>query len=142
MPSLDEGALRHDALHVAEHVSFLGAALLFWSVVLGSGARRGAARPVAALLVFANGVQGTALGAVLLFASAGLYPVHAPGVRAWGTSLLEDQQLAGALMWGPPALLYLLVIGWLLFRWFAEMEEAAPDPLLPVTAASIAGDVR
>jgi putative membrane protein len=142
MPSLYEGALRHDALHVAEHVSFLGAALLFWSVVLGSGARRGAARPVAALLVFANGVQGTALGAVLLFASAGLYPVHAPGVRAWGTSLLEDQQLAGALMWGPPALLYLLVIGWLLFRWFAEMEEAAPDPLLPVTAASIAGDVR
>ncbi len=31
---------RHDAVHAAEHASFLGAALLFWSVVLGSGERQ------------------------------------------------------------------------------------------------------
>ena len=131
MPSLYEAALSHDALHVAEHASFLGAALLFWAVVLNSSARRGpAARPIAALLVFANGVQGTALGAVLLFASTALYPVHAAGARVWGTTPLEDQQLAGALMWGPPAFVYLVTIGWLLFRWFAEMEPAYPDPLL------------
>ena len=131
MPSLYEAALSHDALHVAEHASFLGAALLFWAVVLNSSARRGpAARPIAALLVFANGVQGTALGAVLLFASTALYPVHAAGTRVWGTTPLEDQQLAGALMWGPPAFVYLVTIGWLLFRWFAEMEPAYPDPLL------------
>ncbi|MDQ3979421.1 MAG: cytochrome c oxidase assembly protein [Actinomycetota bacterium] len=134
MPSLYEAALANDALHVAEHASFLGAAVLFWSVVLGSGTRRGpAARPIAALLVFANGVQGTALGAVLLFASTALYPVHAAGARVWGTTPLEDQQLAGALMWGPPAFVYLVTLGWLLVRWFAEMEPASPDRLLVAT---------
>jgi putative membrane protein len=134
MPSLYEAALSHDVLHVVEHASFLGTALLFWSVVLASGVRRGpAARPIAALLVFANGVQGTALGAVLLFATTALYPIHAGSAQLWGTTPLEDQQLAGALMWGPPAFVYLVTIGWLLFRWFSEMEPASPDPLL-VTA--------
>lgn len=131
MPSLYEAALSHEVLHIVEHASFLGAAVLFWSVVLGSGPRRGpAARPIAALLVFASGLQSTALGAVLLFASTPLYPVHGAGARAWGTTPLEDQQLAGALMWGPPAFLYLVTMGWLLVRWFAEMEPAAPDSVL------------
>ena len=130
MPSLYEAALSHDALHAVEHASFFGVAVLFWSVVLGSGARRGVARPVAGLLVLASGVQSTALGAVLLFASSPLYPVHGPGAAAWGTSALEDQQLAGALMWGPPGLVYLVVMGWLLVRWFAEMEEPSADLLL------------
>ena len=134
MPSLYEAAISHEALHVAEHASFLGTALLFWTVVLGSSVRRGpAARPVAALLVFANGVQGTALGAVLLFASSPLYPVHGPGTRIWGGTPLEDQQLAGALMWGPPAFVYFVTLGWLLFRWFSEMEPPSHDPLLVAT---------
>ncbi len=133
MPALYEAALTHDALHVLEHLSFLGAALLFWSVVLGSGARRGVPRPVAALLVFANGVQSSALGAVLLFAGSVLYPVHTAGSRAWDVTPLADQQLAGALMWGPPGILYVVTLGWLLVRWFAEMERPAQEALLVVT---------
>jgi putative membrane protein len=130
MPALYEAALSHDALHAVEHASFLGAALLFWSVVLGSGARRGAARPVAMLLVFASSVQSSALGLVLLLAPNALYPVHAAGARLWEVSPLGDQHVAGGLMWGPPALLYVVVLGWLLVRWFAEMEDAPPDPVL------------
>ncbi|HEX6595561.1 MAG TPA: cytochrome c oxidase assembly protein, partial [Acidimicrobiales bacterium] len=112
-------------------------AILFWSVVLGSSSRRGVPRPIAVVVVFATGVQSSALGAVLLFATSPLYPVHAAGARLWERTLLEDQQLAGALMWGPPALLYLVTMGWLLVRWFAEMDErSTPDrPLIP------AGDV-
>ncbi|HEV3400261.1 MAG TPA: cytochrome c oxidase assembly protein, partial [Acidimicrobiales bacterium] len=132
-PSLYEAALDHEVLHVAEHTSFLGAGVLFWSVVLTSGARRGVARPVAALVVFANGVQGTALGAVLLFASAPLYPAHDAGAALWNRSPLADQQLAGALMWGPPALVYVVTVGWLLFRWFEEMEDPSPDQLVLAT---------
>ena len=137
MPSPYQAALEHDAVHVVEHASFLGAAVLFWSVVLTSGGRRGVARPVAALLVFVNGVQSTALGAVLLFASTPLYPGHDAGATLWSRSPLEDQQLAGALMWGPPALLYLATTGWLLFRWFAEMEDAAPDGVLVATGEGV-----
>lgn len=131
MPTLYEAALAHEPVHVLEHASFLGAALLFWSVVLSSGTRLGLPRPVAIVLVFASGVQGSALGAVLLFASTPLYGVHEAGARVWDVSPLADQQLAGALMWSPPALLYIVVMGWLLVRWFDEMEPAsAPDRLL------------
>lgn len=138
MPSLYEAALDHHVLHVAEHASFLGTALLFWGVVLSSGARRGAARPVAALLVFAAGVQGTALGAVLIFASTPLYPAHDAGAALWSRSPLADQQLAGAFMWGIPAVVYVVTVGWLLFRWFAEMdEEPAPDGLLVATGEGL-----
>ena len=148
VPTLYEAALAHDAVHVLEHASFLGAAVLFWTVVLGSGARplrsghaggplrsghagrRGVSRPVAMLLVLASSVQSSALGLVLLLAPDALYPVHAEGARAWEVSLLGDQHVAGGLMWGPPTFLYVAVIGWLVVRWFTEMEDAPSDPVL------------
>ncbi len=131
MPALYEAALAHEPIHVLEHASFLGAAALFWSAVFASGTRRGLPRPVAIVLVFASGVQGSALGAVLLFASTPLYAMHGEGARVWDVSPLADQQLAGALMWAPPSLMYIVVMGWLLVRWFDEMEPAsAPDRLL------------
>lgn len=124
MPALYELALENDAVHALEHASFLATALLLWNVVVRSGTRRGEARPVALLLVLASAVQGSALGAVLLFASRPLYGSHVAGAAAWDTTPLQDQQLAGALMWGPPAVLYVVVTGWLLVRWFAEMDDA------------------
>lgn len=110
MPVLYELALAHEPLHGAEHLSFLATALLFWAAVWDSRGRR----PVALLLVLTTGFASTVLGAVLAFASEPLYG-----------HTLEDQQLAGSLMWGPPGLLYAAVMAWLLWRWFAEMEAAA-----------------
>ena len=126
MPALYEAALAHDAIHALEHASFLVAAVLFWSVVLVSGHRRGVPRPVAVLLVFVTGVQSTALGAVLVFATGVLYPAQTAGATAWGLSPLEDQRLAGALMWVPPAVVYIAVMAVLLARWFSEMPPASP----------------
>lgn len=142
MPALYEAALAHGPVHVLEHASFLGAAGLFWTVVFASGTRRGLPRPVAIVLVFASGVQGSALGAVLLFASTPLYNVHAEGARVWDVSPLADQQLAGALMWSPPALLYIVVMGWLLVRWFDEMESASASASAPDRLLAPAGEAR
>jgi putative membrane protein len=146
LPAMYEAALTNDLLHVLEHASFLGAALLFWSVVFGSGARplrsgharrRGVSRPVALLLVLASSVQSSVLGLVLLLTPSALYPVHATGARVWDVSLVGDQHVAGGLMWGPPAFLYVVVMGWLFVRWFAEMEEEPWNSLL-ATAGEMA----
>lgn len=126
MPSMYEAAPRRDVVHAVEHASFLRAAALFWSVVLASGRRHRAPRPVAVLVVFVTGVQSTALGAVLVFASAVLYPTQTAGAPAWGLSPLDDQRLAGALMWVPPAIVYIVVMAVLLGRWFSEMPPASP----------------
>jgi cytochrome c oxidase assembly factor CtaG len=131
MPLLYSLALAHGAVHALEHATLLGAAVLFWRAVIGTGAARGASRPVAMLVVLATGLAGTALGVVLVFASAPLYPDHAAGAAAWGLSALQDQQVAGALMWGPPALVYVAVIVWLLVRWFGEIDDATEPVLVP-----------
>ncbi len=52
---------------------------------------------------------GTVLGALLTLAPFPLY----------GRGSIEDQQLAGLLMWGPGGLFYLAGGAWIAQRWFA-----------------------
>jgi putative membrane protein len=140
-PALYQLALRTDAVHALEHGMFLGAAGLFWSLVFRAG-RGGAvggdaARPAALALVFATGLSSGALGAVLTFAGAPLYPDQATIVAAAGGDPLADQQLAGVLMWMPPGVLYLAVMTWLLVAWFRELDSrTAGDRPGPVAAGN------
>jgi putative membrane protein len=121
LPSLYEAALVHHPLHALEHVTLLGTASAVWAVALGRG-RRPVSTPVGVLLLFATSLQSSALGAVLTLARTPLYPIHDAGVRLWGLTLLEDQQLAGAMMWMPPGLIYLTVMAVLLTRWFSSLD--------------------
>lgn len=95
-PPLHEAALADPRLHALQHASFLGAALLFWSAVLG--APRGETRALAFGTVFATAVQSCALAALLTTSATVWYPAY-PG--AFGLSPLEDQQLGGLVMWVP-----------------------------------------
>jgi putative membrane protein len=65
------------------------------------------------------------LGAVLAFAAAPLYESHLHTTQEWGLTALEDQQLAGGIMWVPPGVVYLVVMIVLLARWLNAMETAA-----------------
>jgi putative membrane protein len=85
--------------------SLLGSALFFWREVLRPGADSGAA--VAALL--GTVAQMGLLGALITFAPRALYPAHFMTTEVWGFSPLEDQQLAGLIMWVPAILPYLAV---------------------------------
>jgi putative membrane protein len=136
LPRLYEAAVLDTALHGLEHASFLGAALLFWGVVIGAARRPRSDYGPAMLLVFVTGLQSAALAAIFVFSSVVLYPVH-DGGGAWRLSPLEDQQLAGAIMWTPMGLVLLATIIILLARWLrtldARMERspvgAQPDPV-------------
>lgn len=122
-PGPYQAAWRNPGIHAAEHLSFLGTAILFWGVVIGSGGRRTAGYLPAAGLVFATALQSTALGAILSFATHVLYPVHVPGAVSWGMAPLEDQQLAGAIMWIPAGGVYSMTIVTLLVRAFSDVER-------------------
>lgn len=133
-PDLYGLALRHEAVHAAEHLTFFAAFAWFWSKVTSAGrpraqtARRLGARPAALALTFATALASGALGVVLTFAGAPLYPEQAARAAAAGLSPLEDQQLAGALMWMPPGLVYLATMAVLLVRWFADLDAHTRDP--------------
>lgn len=82
--------------------TLLGSALLLWREVLRPGAED---RAIGALI--GTVAQMGMLGAIITFAPRPLYFAHALTTKSWGLSALEDQQLAGLIMWVPAVLPYL-----------------------------------
>ena len=110
LPSLYSAALASDLLFWLMQISIAGTGLLFWTAVL----RASPTSAVAALA--ATMVQMGALGALVTFASIPLYPPHWQSTAAFGLAPLEDQQLAGLIMWAPGILPYLMAAMLLLYR--------------------------
>jgi putative membrane protein len=104
VPALYDYALEHEGMHVVQHLCFFGTAALFWwGIAHGRHGRAGYGAAV--LYVFATAVHGGVLGALLTFSPHVWYPpysVHHPS----GLTPVEDQQLAGLLMWVPASLAF------------------------------------
>jgi putative membrane protein len=104
-PALFDAAIVLPWLHAVEHLSFFATAILFWRAVL---AARSAHRAASALgAAFATLVHGGLLGALITLAPHPLYASYAGRTEIWGLTALDDQQLAGLLMWVPMGLVYL-----------------------------------
>lgn len=123
-------ALASEAVHIVEHVTFLVTAVLFWNLVLG-GARAGkVSKGLGILLVFGAALQSVFLSALLTFARTPWYRGYLTTTQAWGLGPLEDQQLAGVLMWVPAGAVYASVALTLLVLWIRASE--AEPPQLPI----------
>lgn len=113
-PALYDLALRSDGWHHVEHACFFLTASLFWRpVLLPWPARsvwpRWAMIPYLALA----DLQNSALAAILTFADRVIYPAYEARPSMWGLSPLEDQGIAGVIMWVPGPLAFLLPVVWL-----------------------------
>lgn len=133
-PALYEAALRSNAVHAAEHASFLGSALLFWWTALQRRGGRRLPRGADVLYVFTGGFQGAVLGALLVFASTPIYPAYRAGELAWHVAPLADQQVAGALMWVPSGVVTLVVASALFVAWMRALERTTRRAELRATA--------
>ncbi|HET9983899.1 MAG TPA: cytochrome c oxidase assembly protein [Longimicrobiales bacterium] len=122
-PALYDAALASDAVHALEHATFLLSALLFWWSALHVR-ERGLGYGAGILSTFATGVHSGALGALLALAARPLYPAYAAPPPAWGLTPLEDQQLAGFIMWMPGGLPYLVAALALLVAWMQASERS------------------
>jgi putative membrane protein len=122
IPALYEATLASDAVHAVQHLSFFGSAALFWWALLhGRYGRMGYG--VAVLGVFGTALHSGTLGALLTFAPRLWYPIYAERTAAWGLRPLEDQQLAGLLMWIPAGVLFTLLGLALFAAWLGEAER-------------------
>lgn len=106
-PRLFQQTLTSDAVHAAQHASFIGSALLFWWTLIHAR-RRGMTDGVAVLYLFTTAVHTGALGALLTFSRTLWYPAYATTGGMWGLGPLEDQQLAGLIMWIPATASYMI----------------------------------
>ncbi|UCI10512.1 cytochrome c oxidase assembly protein [Mesorhizobium sp. B1-1-8] len=105
IPILFEAALQQGVLHYVQHASFLGTALLFWWVLLPRSGRQQTYGSSVMHLFFTSLHTGL-LGVLLLVSPKLWYPDNASGAALWGLSPIEDQQLAGLVMWVPAGLIY------------------------------------
>ena len=109
LPRFYELALHSQAWHQAEHACFFWAAMLFWWPVIEvwpghSAWPRWALIPYLVLADLVN----TGLSAVLCFSNHILYPTYQSAPRLWGISALNDQAAAGAIMWVPGSIVFLV----------------------------------
>ena len=98
-PALFDRTLVSQGWHVAQHMSFILASLIFWSAMLDP--RRGGYLLSAACLFATSLVEG-ALGALMALSASPWYAAYAAmGVSGIGLDPATDQQLAGLIMWIP-----------------------------------------
>lgn len=95
--------------HTVEHACFLGSAGLFWWSVLNGRHTRA---PLALLALLFTLMHTGFLGALLTFAQTPLYGEARD---------LQDQQLAGLIMWVPGAIPYLAAAVWVGQRWLQQL---------------------
>lgn len=132
-PAVYDAAVLSPPLHLVEHLAFAGSAVWFWAEVRASAWRTPRTQALATLCLASMIVSGGLLGALLAFAGRSSYTVY---TGAAGLTALEDQQLAGALMWVPPGFVYASVairrfVGWIRANEQALQRREAHQIALP-----------
>ncbi|MBS9719316.1 cytochrome c oxidase assembly protein [Tianweitania sp. BSSL-BM11] len=103
-PSVYDEAVASAVFYWLMQVTIFGSAFWMWQQVFHRP------QPAAAILaLLATVVQMGMLGALLTFQGDAIYATHAWTTQPFGLSPLEDQQLAGLIMWVPAAAPYLVV---------------------------------
>jgi putative membrane protein len=117
IPYLFQATLESNFVHMLQHLSFFGSALLFWWAII-YGHRGAASYGAGILYLFTTSIHSGLLGAFLTFTHRVWYPAYALRTEAWGLTPIEDQQLGGLIMWVPAGLVYIgaalvMFSGWL-----------------------------
>jgi len=127
-PALYERALASEFWHETQHICFLVTALAFWWPVVQPWPSRPKLPPwgIVLYLVLAD-LQNTVLCAWLVFAERLIYPSYAAVPHLWGISALDDQAAAGALMWVPGSVAFLLPVAWSIGQMLSPNKASRRD---------------
>ena len=110
--------MRDHDVHIATHLMFMVAAVLFWwPVVSASTALPRLSPGLGMLYLFLGQIPMQILGAIITFADQPLYTWYLAAPRTWGMSPLDDQKLGGLLMWVPGNMWIWGAMSVLFFQW-------------------------
>lgn len=102
VPALYEGALRDENIHVIQHLLFIVTGTLMWLPVLHTVPPN---RPMGYLAkigyLFFGMLSSSILGAIFTFAGDVIFKFYGDIPLNFGLTPLDDQQLAGSIMWVP-----------------------------------------
>ena len=121
---LFDAALENEWLHRLEHALFLAAAALFWWPVIGPDPSPWRMKPPAKVLyVGLQMPQNTFLAVAIYMTSVPLYNHYVTTARSWGPTPLEDQQVAGGIMWLVGDMVFLTAVILLVLAWMRDDER-------------------
>jgi len=120
-PPLYNAALENGFVHILEHLTMFFGALIFWWPLIGPAPRRtplSYPRQIVYLVVVLT--PSAALGALITLSPNALYSFYEGAPMHFGLSALQDQQIAGLILWvfGNAAYLAALITAFL--RWSAS----------------------
>ena len=137
-----ETALEDEFVHNMEHALYLSTALLFWAPIFSVDPIRHRLRGGSALAYLITQMpQNSFLGVAIMFSSTPLYPHYVSLQRAWGPSPLEDQQLAGAIMWLVGDALFLAAI-FMVLAALAKSEDRPESRYDEAQTAAAIAEIR
>jgi putative membrane protein len=122
-------ALENTAAHRLQHVSFFVSGLLFWWVLFHGRGRERSSRVrdgISVACLFITVLHSGLLGALLTLSPRVWFPQQGLLAADFGLTPLEDQQLAGLLMWIPMGTLYTCEALFFAYRWLSPRSTAIP----------------
>ena len=129
IPATFQLALRSDRWHVVEHACFFTTGLMFWYPVIQPwpATARWPRWAMIPYLLLGDG-QNTILAALFMFSGRVIYPYYAASPRIAGFTPLGDQIVAGAIMWVPGSIFYLVPAALIMFQMLSPQNLRSPLP--------------
>jgi len=123
-PILFDRALDSAGWHIFQHSCFFLSSLLFWWAMLHPRGRS-SGYGVSAACLFVTSLIGGALGALMSFSASPWYADYAAmGMTGIGLDPVDDQRLAGLIMWIPGGLVHGLAALAMFYKWLKASEES------------------
>ena len=128
-PLLFDRALDSFGWHITQHACFFLSSLIFWWAMLHPRGRS-AGYGVSAACLFATSLVGGALGALMSLSTSPWYADYAAmGMTGIGLDPVDDQRLAGLIMWIPGGAFHGLAALALFYKWLKSAEERHALPV-------------
>ncbi len=136
-------ALVSPSVHDVQHITFFGAAMLFWWHIVGAAPRlhKSLSAWVAIFMLMAAIPFNAIAGFAIANSDSVIYTYYESVPRIWGFSVLQDQAIGGVIMWIPGSQMLFMAAAAVLgvMFWRERKKRLAGD--LPDTPPSGALDV-
>jgi putative membrane protein len=129
LPAVYAVALENEAVHRMQHVTFFASSLLFWWVLLHGRSRPRLVHDAISIgCLFITVLHSGLLGALLTLSTRVWVPSQNVLAQQFGLTPLEDQELAGVLMWIPIGTLYTCAGLFFVYRLLRTVSPRGEEP--------------
>ena len=117
-------AARSMAGEILELATILAAAFLFWDVALSRTTHVQLSHGARALYLMTAAVATDLPGVIMVFSPRAICTMPGENAMRWGLTPLQDQQIAGLLMWVVANLVFFSIATLLFARWISDSQPS------------------